>query len=104
MLLTIFGLADVVLGGVLAASPYFSYAGIGIVGALAVIALIKGIYSVLAGFASGFFLDVLGWLDLLVGALLFLSTIGISFKWFFWIGIFMVLKGIYSIATEMVGD
>lgn len=104
MLLTIFGLVDVLLGGALVASSYFSYAGAGIIGTLAVIALIKGIYSVFAGAATGFYFDVLGWFDLIVGVMLFLSTFGTHFQWFFWVGIFEAIKGVWSIATEMVGD
>jgi len=104
MILTILGLIDVVLGGVLAASPYFSYAGVAIIGTLAIIALIKGVYSVLAGAASGFYLDVMGWLDLIVAVLLFATTAGIHFQWFLWIGIFMAAKGVYSIFAEMIGD
>lgn len=104
MILTILGLIDVLLGGVLAASSYFSYTAVAIIGTLAIIALIKGIYSVLAGFAGGIYFDLMGWLDLIVAALLFLTTIGVQFQWFFWIGIFMAVKGVYSIFTEMVGD
>ncbi len=104
MILTILGLVDVMLGGVLAASPYFTYTGMAIVGTLAIIAAIKGVYSVLAGFAGGIFIDLMGWLDLIVAALLFLTTIGVQFQWFLWIGVFMAVKGVYSIFTEMVGD
>jgi hypothetical protein len=104
MILTILGLIDVALGGVLAASPYFSYAGMAIIGTLAIIALVKGVYSVLAGVAAEFYFDLLGWLDLIVAVLLFLTTLGIHFNWFLWIGIFMAAKGVYSIVTEMIGD
>jgi len=104
MLLTILGLVDVFLGAVLAASPFFSYAGVAVIGTLAIIALIKGLYSVLAGAAAGWYFDILGWLDLIVAVLLFLAVAGIHFQWFFWIGIFMVAKGVYSVFTEMIGD
>ena len=104
MLLTILGLVDVALGAVLAASPYFSYAGIAIIGTLAIIALIKGLYSVLAAAASGYYLSVESWLDLIVGILLFVTTLGIHFNWFLWIGIFEAAKGVYSIFSEMIGD
>ena len=104
MILTILGLIDVALGGVLAASPYFSYAGVAIIGTLAIIALLKGLYSVLAAAASGYYLSIESWLDLIVGVLLLLTTMGIHFQWFLWIGIFMAAKGVYSIVSEMIGD
>ena len=104
MILTILGLVDVLLGGVLAASPYFSYAGVAVIGTLAIVALAKGVYSVLAGAAAGFYFDLMGWLDLIVAALLFITTFGVHFQWFFWIGILMAVKGVYSMFTEMVGD
>ena len=104
MLLTIFGLVDVLFGGVLAASPYFKYAGVGIIGILGILALIKGIYSTLAAASAGLYFDLMGWLDLLVGLLLLVSSWGVTFNWFLWIGIFMVIKGVYSILMEILGD
>jgi len=104
VLLSVFGLVDILFGGVLAASQYFVYTGSAIIVTLAAIALIKGLYSTLTAALGGFYFDLLGWLDLIVGVLLFLTTLGIHFQWFFWIGIFMAAKGIYSIAIEFVGD
>jgi len=104
MLLTIFGLFDLILGGVLAASPFVSYAGLGIVGTLGIIGIIKGLYSTVAAAASSFYFDVLGWLDLIAGILLVLSTMDIKFTWFLWVGIFMAAKGVYSISMEIIGD
>ena len=104
MLLAIFGIVDVILGGVLAASPFVTYSGAGIIAVLAAVAIIKGLYSVVTAAGGGFYFDLLGWLDLIVGVLLFLATGGVKFNWFLWIGIFMVAKGVYSIAIEMVGD
>ena len=104
MLLSILGIIDILLGGVLAGSPFFVYTASAIVAVLGIVALIKGAYSVLAGAATGFYMDILGWLDVVVGALLLITTIGISFQWFLWIGLFMAAKGLYSIAIEMIGD
>jgi hypothetical protein len=104
VLLSIFGLVDVLLGGVLAASPFFSYAGMAVISALAAIAVVKGLYSVATAAFSSFYFDMLGWLDLIVGALLFLTVFGVHFPWFLWIGVFMAAKGVYSIGVELIGD
>lgn len=104
MLLTILGLVDVALGIVLAASPYFNYTGMAVIGTLAVIALIKGVFSVLSAAAGGYYFSVESWLDIIVGVLLLTTTFGVHFSWFLWIGIFEAAKGVYSIFSEMIGD
>jgi hypothetical protein len=104
LILAILGLLDIALGSCLAASPYFSYVGSGIITTLGIIALLKGLYSTLAAAASGFYFDLPGWLDLLVGLMLLLATVNIHFQWFLWMGVFMIAKGVYSVAASMVAN
>jgi len=92
----ILGILDMIFGAVLAASTFADMASNGWVLIFAIIALIKGIYSVVAAAAAGFYLDVLGWLDLLAGLLLLLAYWGFAFPFFLYIGILLILKGLYS--------
>lgn len=99
----ILGILDLILGAALAASTFADMAGNGWVIIFAVIAIVKGIYSVLTAAGAGFYFDVLGWLDLLVGALLLLVNWGIVFPFFLYIGILLILKGLYSFFVGMIG-
>ena len=87
MLLLILGLLDVIVG----LSILFKEIFAGIVLALGFIALIKGIFSIIGGLMSKFFLDVLGWIDFIAGIILLLNF---SIP-FFWLAV--IAKGVYSI-------
>ncbi len=100
----ILGILDIILGAVLAASTFADFAGNGWVFAFGILAILKGLYSTLTAAGAGFYFDVLGWLDLLVGILLLLVNWGFVFPFFLYIGILLILKGIYSFFVGMIGS
>jgi hypothetical protein len=104
VLVSILGALDIILGAALVAAALIDLAGNGWLFIFAIIALLKGLYSVLAAAGAGFFLDVLGWLDLAVGICLLLANWGIAFPFFLWVGIFMIIKGIYSFIMGIVSS
>ena len=99
----ILGVLDIVFGAVLAAATFADLAGNGWILVFGVLAIIKGIYSVLTAAGAGFYLDVLGWLDLVVGVMLLLVYWDIVFPFFLYIGILIILKGLYSFFVGMIG-
>ena len=97
-LLVILGILDIIIGIALAVSPGISLVASGVIMALGVIALLKGLYSVGTAAGAGFFLDIMGWLDLIAALFLFMSYWGWAFGFFLYAGILMVIKGLYSFA------
>ena len=71
-----FGVLDIIGGGIIALTSLMHFRGSEIVFFFAIVFLFKGIWSVLAGAASGFYFDVLGFIDLFAAALLFLINAG----------------------------
>ncbi len=100
--LVILGILDLLAGIVIALSTVLSFSGNTIVFWLAVLFLLKGFYSLITAFASGFFLDFLGFLDIIGGGFLLLAHWDISFVFVLWLGVIMVLKGIYSMVIGFV--
>jgi len=97
-LLVVLGVIDIIVGGVLALSPGVPMVASGLLLALGVISLLKSIYSIGTAVGAGFYLDALGWLDLIAGIFLLMAYLGLVFGFFLYVGIIMVLKGIYSFA------
>ena len=60
--------------------------------------LLKGFWSVFSGAVGGFLLDILGWLDIIAGGCLLALNFGFEWGGFVFVGIFVLLKGFYSIA------
>lgn len=104
MFLAVLGVLDLIIGALLIVSPGGGLAGNGIVFIFAIIALLKGVYSVLAAGGGGFFFDVLGWLDLVAGFFLLLAQWEIVYGFFLYVGILMVLKALYSIVVGLIGS
>jgi len=102
MFILIFAAIDLIIGVVLAASPYFNFFGNDFVFWLAVIGILKGLYSIVAALAAGFMYDVIGWFDLVGGFLLFLTTVGLVHYAFLYLGVVIVLKGIYSLMIGLM--
>ena len=71
-------------------------------GYFAYILLAKGILSVLGSLGSGYLFDWMGYLDIIVGTVLFLTTMKIYFAFFSTLGLLMMLKGIYSFARVLL--
>lgn len=90
MFLTLLGIIDILAGiWITFGINYIAYY-------LGVVILIKGIFSLIGSFASKFFLDFLGVLDIIVG-------LSLMFAWDIpWIGIFIIVKGIYSLIVGFV--
>jgi hypothetical protein len=104
MFIIVFAVIDLILGVVLAASPYFDFTGNGIIFWLAVIGILKGLYSIIAALVGGFMYDVIGWFDLAGGILLWLTTMGLIHPAFLYIGIAILLKGIYSLMIGLISQ
>jgi hypothetical protein len=104
VLLAVLGILDLVIGALLIISPGGGLAGNGIVFIFAILALLKGLYSVLAAAGAGFFFDVMGWLDLIAGFFLLLANWGFAYGFFLYVGIIMVLKAFYSIVVGLIGS
>ncbi len=97
MLIALFGALDLIAGILLILSAFFPLGGNMLLLAFSVIFLIKAVFSVASGAAEGFYFDVLGWLDLFSSLLLFLSFISISFDFYLYLGLAMIVKALYSI-------
>lgn len=102
MFLAILGVLDLIAGALLGFSGMFTYAGSGFVMVIGIILLIKGIGSYLAAAANAFFFDFMGILDIVSAIMLILATFGFVVFFFPYFGIFMVIKGVYSIAMGLI--
>ncbi|MBU0953475.1 MAG: hypothetical protein KKA90_03585 [Nanoarchaeota archaeon] len=101
-MLIILGAIDIIAGIVLTLTGIVSFADNQLVFILAIIFILKSLYSLVTAMAAGFFFDVLGWFDLFAGFILLLATWEITFGFVIWIGIIMIIKGIYSIVMGLV--
>jgi len=99
MFLVILGVLDIIIGVVLALSPGMPLIASSVVLILGIIAILKSIYSIGTAAGAGFFLDVLGWVDLIAAIFLFMAYGGWVFGFFLYAGIIMVIKGLYSFAV-----
>lgn len=102
MILAILGLIDMVAGGMLIIGKTLGLQGSSLIFYFFVFFLVKGLYSVGTAFAAGFFMDLLGFIDLATAAFLLFSFWGLSLGFVFWVGILMVLKGMYSFVMYLV--
>jgi len=87
MLLVVLGIFDILVGLTILFKEFFS----GLILTVGVIVLIKGLFSVLGSLMNKFFLDILGWIDLLAGIVL-LFNVNIPLIW-----LAVIIKGVYSI-------
>ena len=102
MLLFILGVLDIIIAIIIWMSSGTPFTGNGLVMTLGIIWILKGLYSVIASAAGKFFFDFMGWLDLIGGVFLILSFYGLSFHFFFYAALLMLLKGLYSAGTDFV--
>lgn len=91
MLALILSLLDIVAGIVI----FIRFDGL-IATILALILLIKGVTSVLGSAAARYWLDWMGWIDIIAAATLF-------FTWPAWLSLLLVIKGLYSLIRSVVG-
>lgn len=96
MIATILGIIDIFIGYSLMSNSFQN-----LFGYFAYILLAKGILSVLGSLGSGYLFDWMGYLDIIVGTVFFLTTLKIYFTFFTAIGLLMMLKGIYSLVRSL---
>ena len=102
MFLAILGVLDILGGVLLAIAGFIPYTGSGFILTLGVVFIIKGIISYLAAAAKGFFFDLMGVLDLIAGIMLVLATHDFILFFFPYIGILLIIKGVYSFVMGLV--
>ena len=100
MIIGILGILDIAAGLILILGDFF--AGNEFLFSLAILFLLKGLYSVGTAAAAGFFFDILGWIDLISSLFLLLLLWEWSLGIFFWVGVIMALKGLYSLIIAFV--
>ena len=61
----------------------------------------KGIWTVLTSFASGFYFELLGAIDVISGVALFAIYSGISFNLFWILGAVVLIKGAYGLLFSL---
>lgn len=88
MLLIILSLIDIAVGVSLMFPNFLGFY-------LGIIVLLKGISSIIGSFASGFFFEIMGAIDLIAGLML---IFGFFIPWFW---IIPMLKGIYSLIVGL---
>ena len=103
MIISLLGIIDIIAGILIGLGLVVDFTGNNIIFTLGIIMVIKGLYSTLTAMAGGFFFDVLGWIDLTSGIFLFILFFGMTFGFFFYLAIIIVLKGIYSFFVGLSG-
>lgn len=102
MLLIALGIVDIIAGIALGLTRLFPMANNPFLFWLGIFFLLKGTYSILMGAAAGFFVDFMGWFDLLAGAFHLWANTGAQYPFFLYLGVVMVIKGLYSAAMEFL--
>jgi hypothetical protein len=100
--LLVLGVLDLLAGVALAVSGLVPMQASVFVLWIGILVLLKGLYSYLAAALNDFWFDVLGIMDIAVGVLLFLVYSGLVFPFFFWIGLALILKALWSIGVFII--
>ena len=103
MFLIILGFLDICGGALLGFSLLPGVAGNPLFFWFGIVFLLKGIYSLFTAIGSGFYFDILGIMDTVSGVFLLLTLIGVTNEIFLYLGIGMVIKGIYSMLMGWCG-
>lgn len=96
MILAVLGVMDVIIGGALWMASGNPFTGSAVIITLAILWVLKGIWSILSSVASGFLFDFMGVFDLVSGLFLTLSYFGMAFDFFFYMAAIMLVKGFWS--------
>jgi len=102
MIIAVLGILDMIAGGILMFSEWLDLAGSQILFYFTIILFLKALYSIGTAVGAGFYFDIMGWLDLVSSILLLLLYFGVSHGLFFWIGILILIKGIYSFVIAFI--
>lgn len=96
MIIAILGILDLIAGGILILGEALSLSGSSFLFWFMALFFLKAAYSILTAWGAGFYFDLLGYLDLVAAIFMLLLFWGIWFDVVFWIGILILIKGIYS--------
>ncbi|MBI4175573.1 MAG: hypothetical protein HY518_00060 [Candidatus Aenigmarchaeota archaeon] len=96
MLLFLLGILDMFAGVLLMAGKVAPLTENGLVFLIGILFVLKGAWSMLAAMAAGFFFDFLGIVDIFAGLFLLLAVWNLYFDFFLYMGIVVMLKGLYS--------
>ncbi|MBI4021627.1 MAG: hypothetical protein HY369_05270 [Candidatus Aenigmarchaeota archaeon] len=102
MIIAILGIIDLIAGGALILGPALALEGSSFLFYFMILFFLKAIYSILTAVAAGFYFDLLGYLDFIAAVFLLLLFWGISPAWVFWIGLLVIIKGIYSFVIGFI--
>ena len=102
MLLWALGITDIVAGFLLSLCTLVPYTESAFIGTIAGIMIIKGVWSIITASAASFYFDLIGIMDLVVGILLFITTLGFSAHFFIYLGLALILKGLWSIVAGVI--
>jgi len=70
---------------------------------VAIIILVKGLYSLLTSISGGYFFDWMGYCDVAAGLVIFLAGAGVSYEFFALVGMVMLVKAFYTWARIFLG-
>lgn len=102
MIIAIFGILDLIAGGILMLGGSIEWAGSEFLFYFMILFALKALYSIFAAIAAGFYFDVMGYLDLAASIFMLLLFWDIAFGFVFWIGLLILLKGIYSLIIGFI--
>jgi hypothetical protein len=102
MLLWILGITDIIAGFLLSLSTLVPYNESSFVGIIAGLMIIKGVWSIITAAAANFYFDIIGMADLVGGVLLFICTLGFAAHFFIYLGLVLILKGLWSIVSGII--
>jgi len=68
---------------------------------MSIIYILKGVWSMISSIAAGYYFDWMGGLDFIIGITLLLIFSGVTFSFFWIIGLAHILKGIYTLLLSM---
>ena len=94
----IFPLVDIIISLTLISHEFYSLLNQYIF-ILGIFILLKGLWSYFTAAAAGFYYDWLGMIDALAGSSILLTLFRISSPIFLWIGIGLMLKGLFTFIT-----
>ncbi|MBI4181889.1 MAG: hypothetical protein HY520_02895 [Candidatus Aenigmarchaeota archaeon] len=104
MIIALFGILDIIAGGALLLGTILGLPGSEFLFWFTILFFLKGLYSVGTALAAGFFMDFMGYLDLLGALFLLLLYWGIAPGWVFWIGLLILIKGVYSFIIAFISN
>ena len=100
VLLLVLGLIDILGGALLALAGAGWIGGSDFLFYLGVFFFLKGVWSIISSAAASFYFDLLGIADFVAAISMFFVVYGMTHGIFFWFGIVIILKGLYSVFMD----